>query len=94
MFIKKAREFTGLWVFHKWKGYLTSSYCRISLDDKKSNYNVQVCFTKLPILLKTNHYPIGILCIPVLHQLIRQILFHEFHLHQFGDYFFHSYYLC
>ena len=21
MFIKKAREFTGLWVFDKWKGY-------------------------------------------------------------------------
>jgi hypothetical protein len=25
MFIKKAREFTGLWVFDKWKGYLSNS---------------------------------------------------------------------
>ena len=25
MFIKKTREFTGLWVFDKWKGYLSNS---------------------------------------------------------------------
>jgi len=25
MFIKKAREFTGLCVFDKWKGYLSNS---------------------------------------------------------------------
>ena len=71
MLIKKAREFTGLWVSGKWKGYLTLLFNRISPDDKKSNYNVLICFTKLPILLKTNHYQIGILCIPALHQLIR-----------------------
>jgi len=32
MFIKKAREFTGLWVFDKWKGYFTSTILLIWIN--------------------------------------------------------------
>ena len=47
MFIKKAREFTGLWVFDKWKGYLNKS-----VKNKKIQLEYLAIYIRIILLIK------------------------------------------